>query len=169
MARDRLVVGLVRGVHGLRGAVRVEVLSDNPGRFEAGSVLHREGDAAPLTIASSQRDGPGLLVRFREIPDRKAADTLRDAYLEADVEGLPSDTFYWHDIVGCAVSTEDGEELGVVEDVFRVGESEVYVVRGRRGEVLIPSVASIVRELDPQAKRIVVDREALGLDDKGEP
>ena len=54
---DRLVVGLVRGVHGLRGAVRVEILSDNPDRFAVGNVLHREGDDRPLTILSAQRDG----------------------------------------------------------------------------------------------------------------
>ena len=79
---DRLVVGLVRGVHGLNGAVRVEVLSDNPERFAAGNVLHREGDDRPLTILSAHRDGPGLLVRFREVRDRPTADTLRNAYLE---------------------------------------------------------------------------------------
>ncbi len=168
MTDDRLVVGLVRGVHGLRGLVRVEILSDNPDRFAVGSVVHREGDARPLTIASAHRDGPGLLVRFREISDRAAADTLRDVYLEAEAAGPAADGFYWHDIIGCAVTTVDGEDLGVVDDVFRVGESEVYVVRGPRGEVLIPAVSSIVRELDPGAKRIVVDRAALGLDDKGE-
>jgi 16S rRNA processing protein RimM len=168
MTADRLVVGLVRGVHGLRGMVRVEVLSDNPDRFAAGSVLHREGDDRPLTIASAQRDGPGLLVRFSEIRTREAADGLRDVYLEAVATDLPPDEFYWHDIVGCRVSTVEGVELGEVVDIFRVGESEVYTVRGPRGEVLIPAVGAIVRELDPRARRIVVDAEALGLDDKAE-
>lgn len=163
MPDDRLVVGLVRGVHGLRGALRVEILSDNPERFAAGSVLHREGSDAPLTIVSAQRDGPGLLVRFREVTDRDAADGLRDAYLEASREELPQDTWYWHDILGCAVMTEAGEELGSVADVFRVGESEVYVVRGQRGEVLVPAVEAVVRVLDPEGKRIVVDAAALGL------
>lgn len=165
MNDDRLVVGLVRGVHGLRGAVRVEILSDNPDRFEVGSVVRREGDDRPLTIVSAQRDGPGLLVRFREINDRNSADQLRDAYLEADADALPAETFYWHDIVGSSVRTTDGEDLGKVADVFRVGESEVYVVRGPRGEVLVPAVASVVNELNPAEKRIVIDHVALGLDD----
>ena len=168
MTEDRLVVGLVRGVHGLRGLVRVEVLSDNPDRFAPGSVVYRERDARPLTIVTAQRDGPGLLVRFAEISTREAADTLRNAYLEATRADLPNDTFYWHDIVGCHVTTTDGEQLGDVAEVFRVGESEVYSVRGPRGEVLVPAVASVVVELDPAQKRIVVDREALGLDDRGE-
>jgi len=171
MTDDRLVVGLVRGVHGLRGVVRVEILSDNPARFDVGSVLHRESDERPLTIVSAQRDGPGLLVRFAEIGDRKGADQLRNVYLVADRtdrDELPEATFYWHDIIGCTVATLDGEPLGKVADVFRVGESEVYVVRGPRGEVLVPSVAAIVRELDPAAGRMVVDAAALGLTDAEE-
>ncbi len=170
MTDDRLVVGLVRGVHGLRGGVRVEILSDNPQRFAAGSVLHREGSDDPLTVVSAQRDGPGMLVHFREVRDRNAADQLREKYLEADGAGLPEDTFYWHDIEGCKVTTQAGEELGNVAEVFRVGQSEVYVVRGGpRGEVLVPAVEAIVRELDPRNKRIVVDAHALGLDDKAGP
>ena len=50
MTDDRLVVGLVRGVHGLRGALRIEVLSDNADRFSVGSVLHAEGSHSPLTV-----------------------------------------------------------------------------------------------------------------------
>ena len=163
------MVGLVRGVHGLKGAVRVEILSDNPERFAVGSVLHREGDARPLTIVSSQLDGPGMLVRFKEIRDRGAADSLRNSYLEGRVEALPDDAFYWHDIIGCTVTTSDGEDLGTVADVFRVGESEVYTVRGPRGEVLVPAVGGVVLELTPQARRIVVDALALGLDEPVEP
>jgi 16S rRNA processing protein RimM len=161
----RLVVGKVRGVHGLRGAVRVEVLTDNLARFDAGSTLYREGSAEPLTVASAHQDGPGLLVRFAEVSDRNAADGLRDAYLEAPLEQLAADSFYWHEIVGSHVQTADGEVLGSVTDVFRVGEAEVYEVRGPRGEILVPAVSSVVRELAPAEKRIVVDGDALGLTD----
>ena len=70
MAPERLVVGLVRGVHGLRGGVRVEVLSDDPLRFDPGSVLHPEGSTRTLTVAWRQEDGPGLLLRFDEVTTR---------------------------------------------------------------------------------------------------
>jgi 16S rRNA processing protein RimM len=168
VAEDRLTVGLVRGVRGLRGEVRVEILTDNEDRFAVGSVLHVEGTARPLTVVSAHRDGPGLLLRFKEITDRNAADGLREKYLEADAADLPPDTWFWHDIVGCAVFTVEGEELGTVADVFRVGESEVYVVRGDRGEVLVPAVSAIVRELVPAEKRMVVDAAALGLGGDGQ-
>jgi 16S rRNA processing protein RimM len=124
---ERLAVGLVRGIHGLRGAVRVEILTDNPSRFDVGQTVYREGSDEPLTIASAHRDGPGLLVRFEQVTTREVAvEKLRDAYLVADPEPLPEDTFYWHDILGCAVVSTTGEDLGIVTDIFRVGESEVY-------------------------------------------
>ena len=165
MSDDRLAVGLVRGVHGLRGAVRVEILSDNASRFELGSVVYPEGSDRPLTVASAHRDGPGLLVHFREIKDRPTADTLREKYLEAptDRAALPADTWYWHEIVGCAVSTESGAELGTVREVFRVAESEVYVVVGDRGETLVPAVSAVITKLDPRNRQIVVRGAALGI------
>ena len=164
----RLVVGLVRGFQGLRGIVRVEVLTDDPDRFQPGSVLYVEGSDAPLTVRESREDGRGMLVGFKEIPDRTAAEALRDVYLEIDAkagEPLPEGTFYWHDLVGSTVTTTAGEELGRLDDVFRVGESEVYVVNGPRGEILVPAVETIVRELAPAEKRVVVDGDALGLTD----
>ena len=83
------MVALVRGVHGLNGAVRVEVLTDRPeDRFVAGRVLYREGDDRPLTIASAEAvaDGPGWRLRFREVTTRDGADALRGAYLETVVQ-----------------------------------------------------------------------------------
>lgn len=167
--QPRLVVGLVRGLHGLRGAVRVEILSDDARRFARGAVLHPEGAAEPLTIAWSQRDEPGVLVRFREVPTREDAERLRGRYLEAQVDSsvLPEGTYYWHEVTGAEVSTSAGERLGTVADVFRVGESEVFVVRGGgRGELYIPAVSAVVRDMSPREGHIVVDADALGLDDR---
>ena len=79
MTDDRLVVGLVRGVHGLRGVVRVEILSDNPDRFAVGNVLHREGDVRALTISSSvtlrcrgARAGGRRFLKIENIDGRKS-------------------------------------------------------------------------------------------------
>jgi 16S rRNA processing protein RimM len=162
---ERITVGLVRGLHGLRGAVRVEVLSDEPSRFAVGSVLHVEGDDQPLTIAWTGPAKPGLLVRFHELSDRESVEGLRERYLEVVPESrLPEDTFYWHEIVGLQVRTTAGEDLGTVHDVFRAGAGEVYVVRGGpRGEVLVPAVRNVVVELAPTEGRLVVDAVALGL------
>ena len=167
---ERLVVGLVRGVHGLRGAVRVEVLTDHPAeRFAPGSVLYREDGADPLTIASAEAvaDGPGWRLRFREVPDRAAADALRGAYLEAVAypeRDLARGAYYWHEVVGTAVRGVDGAELGSVRDVYRVGETEVFEVAGGPfGAFDLPAVRAFIRVFAPRRGEIVVDAAALDL------
>ena len=169
-AETTLVVALVRGVHGLRGAVRVEVLTDRPEqRYRAGVVLHREGSDAPLTIAAAEpiADGPGWRLRFREIATRDAADTLRGAYLETTVHPvgeLARGEVYWHEVVGVAVRGIDGAELGTVQDVYRVAENEVYVVGGGPfGTFDLPAVRAFIRIFAPRRGEIVVDAEALDL------
>ena len=164
---ERLVVGLVRGLHGLNGAVRLEVLSDRAERFEPGTVLFEEDTDRRLTIVERVEDPPGILLRFAEVSSRSAAERLREVYLEAEAEGteaLEEGAVWWHEVEGAAVTTSGGEELGRIEEVFRVGEAEVFVVRGGpRGEVLVPAVRDIVVEFAPRDGRVVVDADALDL------
>jgi 16S rRNA processing protein RimM len=169
---ERLVVALVRGVHGLRGAVRVEVLTDRPEeRFRPGAVLYREGREQPLTIVAADAipDGPGWRIRFVEVPDRTAADALRGAYLEADADAaaaLPRGSYFWHEVIGATVRDLHDRELGVVADVYRAGDAEVFVVRGGPyGEFDIPAVRAFIRIFAPKRGEIVVDADALGLDE----
>ena len=170
------MVALVRGVHGLDGAVRAEVLTDRPeDRFVVGHVLFREGDTRPLTIASAEAvaDGPGWRLRFREVATRDGADGLRGAYLEASVqpdEDLARGAYYWHEVIGCAVRGVDGADLGTVKDIYRVGETEVFMVTG--GSVAdfdLPAVRAFIRIFAPRRGEIVVDAESLDLQPRKAP
>lgn len=170
MTPVRLVVAQVRGLHGLNGAVRVEVLTDRPeARFADGAVLHVEGDARPLTVVAAQpvEDGPGWRLRFRELPDRAAAERLRDAYLEVEVDrtsDLDAGAAYWHEVIGSVVRDSTGAELGKVADVYRAGENEVYVVRGGApGEFDLPAVRDVITTFAPERGEIVVDEAVLDL------
>lgn len=170
LSTERLVVALVRGVHGLRGAVRVEVLTDRPEeRFAIGSVLHREGSDEPLTVRSAVpvADGPGWRLQFAEVPDRNSAEALRDAYLEGEAvpdAGLARGEYLWHEVIGVTVSDTGGRALGTVEDVYRVGGAEVFVVRGGPiGEFDVPAVRAFIRVFAPRRGEIVVDADALDL------
>lgn len=164
------MVALVRGVHGLQGAVRVEVLTDRPAeRFAPGVRLFREGSPEPLTLVSASpvADGPGWWLRFRELPDRAAAETLRSRYLEAEVDAraeLEDGEVWWHEVLGATVYDLAGASLGMVRDVYRTGGSEVFVVEGGpRGAFDLPAVRVFIREFAPREGRIVVDAEALDL------
>jgi 16S rRNA processing protein RimM len=166
-AGERLVVGQVRGFHGLRGSVRVESLTDRPEeRFAVGRALFREGGESQLTIVEANADAVGWRLRFAEVTDRTAAELLRDAYLEAVVapgEELPRGEYYWHQVVGAKVADVDGTALGEVVDIYRAGGAEVVVVQGPTGQLDIPLVRTVVRIFAPARGEIVVDGDALGL------
>ena len=163
------MVALVRGVHGLHGALRVEVLTDRPEeRFKRGAVLYREGTDAPLHILEGVpvADGPGWRIRLAEAPDRRAAEGFRGDYLEASVSierGTEPGAWLWHEVVGLPVFGRDGEELGTVTDIYRVAENDVYIVHGPRGEFDVPAVRDLVVSLEPDRGLLVVDVAALDL------
>ena len=69
---------------------------------------------------------------------------------------LEEGEYYLYQLIGVQVETEDGEGLGQVVDVIETGANDVYVVRGPRGEVLLPAIGDVVLDLDLESKRMVV-------------
>lgn len=70
---------------------------------------------------------------------------------------LPAGQYFTADIIGLSVVTTAGEILGTVEDVFATGSNDVYVVRDRQREILIPAIKEVVKKIDPEQGVIVVD------------
>jgi 16S rRNA processing protein RimM len=146
------------------------VLTDRPdARFAVGNVLHLEGDPEPLTLVAAQavEDGPGWRLRFAEVSNRAAAERLRDAYLEIEVDraaDLAAGAAYWHEVIGSTVRDSAGSVLGRVADVYRAGENEVYVVReGPLGEFDVPAVRHVVTTFAPERRELVIDETVLDL------
>ena len=161
-----LAVGRVARAHGVRGEVAVEPLTEVAARFEPGSILFCDDALArPLTVEASRPHGGRVLVAFRGIGDRDAADALRGAYLFVDDTSSPplGDGAFWpHHLVGCEVTSEDGTPLGVLTEVLHNPANDVWVVTGDGGEILIPALSEVVRSVDVEGRRIVV------RDDTGE-
>jgi 16S rRNA processing protein RimM len=155
-----VVVGIVTGVHGLRGEVSVQNRSDNPDRWTPGGVVLREGGDA-LTIAASRRHGRRLLVTFEGVHDRGAADRLRGAVLVVPESWLPdlSEGEWWaHQLEGCEVRTVSGRILGVVTEVIPNPANDLWVaVDGEGRETLVPALADLLIDVDVAARSIVVD------------
>ena len=95
-------------------------------------------------------------------PMRCAASTSRSVVRPA--EDLARGSYYWHEVIGCAVRGVDGAELGTVKDIYRVGETEVFTVDGGPfGSFDLPAVRAFIRVFAPRRGEIVVDAESLDL------
>jgi 16S rRNA processing protein RimM len=160
-----VVVGRITRPHGVRGELTVMVLSEVPGRFDAGATVFLE-DGRALTIATSRPHKDRVLVTFSEVTDRESADALRGAILvvpESTSPPLAEGSWWDHQLVGCSVVTESGIELGELRQVIHTAANDVWsAVDGSGVETLIPVLRDVLVSVDTDARRIVV-REIPGL------
>jgi 16S rRNA processing protein RimM len=156
---DGLVVGVIKTPHGVRGEVRVDPRSDVPDRFRVGAALQCDG-LGPLTIRTIRGTSQEPIIGFEGYASRPDAEPLRGRFLRVGVEEARQATrgrYLWADLVGLRAETPAGETIGSVSDILRAGETDVLVVsRAQGGELLLPAIASVVREVDIAGGRVVV-------------
>jgi 16S rRNA processing protein RimM len=155
--------------------VRVQVLTDFPERLKQRTTFYLAQPDSPEEAQRHSVEGLRfhqqlLLLKLEGCNDRNQAEELRDLLVQIPTEEaapLEDGEYYHYQLIGVEVETESGEGLGRVTEVLETGANDVYVVRGPRGEVLIPGIESVVRELDVEAKRMVVSPLPGMLDDSG--
>lgn len=165
-------IGRVVGAHALRGEIRVRYFGDGPANLLDSEFVwlgeHRDDPGARRFAVVGAGTGRGGEVRLalEGISDRNAAEALRGRLVlmdRADLAALDDDEFYWHELVGCSVATDAGEEVGVVREIWDSGRHDVLVVAGSDGrQILIPTAKEIMTGVDRAARRIVV-RDIPGL------
>ena len=156
---EALVVGEIRGPHGMRGEVRVDPRTDVADRFAPGAVLICD-EIGPLTVERIRGEKSQPIVRFVGIDSRAAAERLKDRLLrvarEQSRDALAPGSYLWADLIGLSVETPHGQRLGTVRDLLRAGGADVLVVtRDDASELLLPMVESVVRAIDIAGRRIV--------------
>lgn len=144
------------GAKGLKGGVRVELLTDWPEHVAAGTTLWPEGADEELRVQRVEAGGRTTVLYFEGHASREAVEPLLGRYLEIAAQPLPEGSWYWGDLIGLRVEEPDGSSVGELVEVFRAGGSEVYRVVGPSGERLIPALRSAVLEIDLEAGRMVV-------------
>lgn len=169
MADDAPVsLGRIGRPHGVQGEVRVWPHSVATASLAVGRTLHigRSPTATrAYVIDRLRRDAKGTIVRFADCPDRESVEPLNGAEWfarRADFAPLRRDEVYVADLVGLAVSTVEGDPVGVIVDVLQVGPADLLVIRQGAREHLVPNVAPFVERLDPSAG-IAVLRPIPGL------
>jgi 16S rRNA processing protein RimM len=164
--RDRIELGRVVGTHGLRGQVRIHFFGD-----KADNLIH----AKQVWLAESREDtgarrfdvrfgGTGRAKEVRlgldGIVDRDQAHELRGLIVMCDssgLEDLEDGEFYWYELVGCRVETQDGSDLGEVREIWETGAHDVLVVVDDSGrQNLIPTAREFMRDVDLEAGKIKV-------------
>ena len=155
-----LWVGKVVKTHGIKGQVRI--YGGGPQTFAKGTVVileNMQGVRKTLTIDTSRPQRQLTILSFREVKKVKEAEALVGCSVyvaKENLEPLPADEFYWHQILDMEVRTESGISLGKVEGIFPTRSNDVFVVEKNGGEVLIPATDEIVVKVDLQEKVMII-------------
>lgn len=160
-----LLLGRVLRPHGVRGELRLEVMTAYPERIiEGGHVFlgadpQDPGAAEERRVIRARRHQQFLILELEGIADRDEADAYREQYVMVplkDAVPLEEGEFYLFQVLGIDVFTDEGEFLGQVSDVIETGANDVYVVHGPSGEILLPDIEECILKVDIPANRMTV-------------
>lgn len=156
-----VVVGRIGRPHGVRGAVSIEVRTDEPDRrFAVGSRLLTDSGREVVVTSATWHSGR-LLLTFEGYDDRNAIEELRNQILSVDRpdDEQPEDPeeFYDSALVDCEVCDSDGFVIGTVKEVAHLPAQDMLVVRTPDDrEILVPFIEEFVPTIDVANKRIVI-------------
>ena len=171
-APEYAIVGRIRKPHGIRGEVVVELVTDAPEAIFASGARVFVGGTAPEPPASASgmrdarvergRDQGGVwLVKLDTIADRNEAERWRDRYVFLPESELPppgEDEVYLHELVGMtAALAESGDVVGEIVAWYELPQGLVIEVKKENGALaLVPYIPSIVKEVDVDARRVML-------------
>jgi 16S rRNA processing protein RimM len=154
-----LLVGRVVAPFGVRGEMRVALETEFPERL-ARRPLYLGPERRLMRVERVRMHQRDALVKLASIETPEAAAELRGAELyiaQEDAAPLPPGRYYLHQIIGLPVWTTTGERYGEVRDVLSRPANDVYVVQHEGREVLMPAISDVVKAIDLDAGRIVIE------------
>lgn len=157
-------VGKIVNTHGIRGEVRVMPTTDFVDeRFAKGQDLYLKGTGDPLklTVEAARQHKGFILVKFVGYDNINDVQAFRDHELMvsgADQQPLADGQYYYHQIIGLAVKTVDGDELGKIKEILSPGANDVWVVqRAGKQDLLLPVIDDVVKDVDLAAGVVTVE------------
>lgn len=159
---ENVTVGLIREAYGVRGWVKIQSYTEpaeNIVRYTPWRLHHRGGEQM-RNVLQGRRHNEEIVAQLEGVNDRDEALALKGALIVVQRSVLPrlvKDEYYWVDLIGLDVMTEQGVKLGVVQELMETGANDVLVVKGEC-ECLIPFLRdTVIKNVDRAARRITVD------------
>ncbi|MBB6019319.1 16S rRNA processing protein RimM [Paenibacillus sp. JGP012] len=157
-------VGKIVNTHGIRGELKIMPLTDFPEvRFAKNAELFlftSDDRPVPVTVESARLHKNMYIVRLKEYGNINEVEKFKGGMAKVSKENLADleeGEYYFHQIVGCAVITEEGETLGTITEILTPGANDVWVVKTPAGkEVLIPVIDDVVLDVDVEQKRVKI-------------
>lgn len=162
--QERLfTVGKIINTHGIKGEIKVLRITDFEDRFQIGNTLFVIKDnQSPfqVTIANHRVHKGFDLLQFEGFHNINDVLPFKGCELkisESQLTELEENEYYYHEIIGCSVVTEAGEEIGTIKEILSPGANDVWVAKRKQGkDVLIPYTKEVVLRVDVAEKKVTI-------------
>lgn len=162
---DEVLIGEVMKPHGIQGELKVHPITDNPKRFKKLKevILVQNQVQRRLKVLDAKVQPDGVCLALEGIETREEADKFRGWSVKIDRAEVPplKEGWYYFELEGMQVYEGD-TLLGTLTRVLQTGANDVYLVMGSKGEICIPALKSVVKNVDVPGRRMDVEL-PLGL------
>ncbi|MBI3222095.1 MAG: ribosome maturation factor RimM [Nitrosomonadales bacterium] len=161
-----VIMGRVAAAHGIRGWIKVQPFTeylDSLLDYASWWIGPEQGPWREIEVKQCEVHNKTLAAQLSDCPDRNAAEKLKGLLIAVPRSSLPQqrdDEYYWTDLIGLAVVNEAGVQLGTVDKLLETGANDVLSVKPgaeKSGEILIPFVATAIKQVDVKNGIIRVD------------
>ena len=157
-----LEIGQIVNTFGIKGQVKVVPFTDDITRFDylkkvyiVNQKLRREVDIENVKYHKDM-----VLLKFKGLDKIEDVEIYKNSYLEIDrkdAKPLEEGEYYIVDLIGLDVITDEGQNLGKVDDIYNTGSNDIYVVKDELGkQVLLPAIKDVIKKVDLENKKIIV-------------
>jgi len=158
MKWEFITIGKILAPWGKQGKLKVEVVTDFPQRFAPSSKIYI--DQQPVTITSTQWHKGKAIIKLDTIDSIEDAEKLRGRPVEihySQLYPLPEGQYYHFQLIGLEVWTTQGELLGNITEILTTPGNDNYVISGAKGEILIPAIEDVIKSIDLNKGRLVIE------------
>jgi len=165
MSEQWLMVGKIVNTHGIRGELKIYPNTDFPEvRFAVGNKLQmineETGASQQVEVQTSRLQKKMYVIRFKGFGNINEVEKYKGWVLKVsknDTVDLEEDEYYFHEIIGCEVITDEGQSLGVITEILTPGANDVWVVKPAKGkDILIPYIHDVVLDINVEDKKITI-------------
>lgn len=161
MHKDLIAIGKILKPVGLRGEVKVLLLTDFPDRFKLLQevIVQTREESQQLHIDHVRYGPPFVYITFTGFSSVTEVDPLIGGLIQIPEEErvpLPEGSYYQFELQGMDVYLEEGTFLGKVDQIFQTGSNDVFVVKSGEREYLIPALHTVVKKIDISKREIII-------------
>jgi 16S rRNA processing protein RimM len=157
---DYIKVGKIVNTHGIKGYVKCIPMTDDLERSRDLKYVYTEKDDTKRTIDDVWDQKGMVYLKLKGIDDMGTAEKFKDTYisiLKDQLRQLPEDSYYLFDLEGMDVYSSEGDHMGKISQIYQTAANDVYEVKDKKRTFLIPAIKDVVKSVNIQEKKMVID------------